>query len=124
MTSSNTLCAVAGLLALAACDMQVDVDETNNMAADAGASQTATAEVAGNMVSSDAPGVDIKVALPAGIKTGVNVESDSDLIYPGSTLSGIRIAAGEGKSDGRVEVRFIHADAPDEIAAWYRDNAG
>lgn len=122
MTDSKRYCAIAAVLALAGCDMTIDTTEDNKATEQTGAETQVEAEA--NMVSIDAPGVDIKVALPQGIRTNMNADNDSALLYPGSTLSGVHIAAGEGTGDGAVEIRFTNPDAPDKIAAWYRETAG
>lgn len=68
-------------------------------------------------VSFKAPGVDIKVSIPEGVRGETN--SEGDIIYPGAKMSGIHI---EGASSGRggVELRFTTPDAPEQVAAWYR----
>jgi hypothetical protein len=75
--------------------------------------------------SIDAPGFDMKIAIPEGMANRTNVDSDSDILYPGSTLSGMHVEADKdgGAKGGRsgVELRFTSADAPDKIAAWYRE---
>ena len=72
-----------------------------------------------------APGFDMKIDIPAGVTS--RGESDSDLLYPGSTLSGMHVEAGKdsakGKGSGGVELRFTTADSADKVAAWYRDPA-
>jgi hypothetical protein len=72
-----------------------------------------------------APGFDMKIDIPAGVTS--HGDSDSDMLYPGATLSGMHIegskGGGDGKGDAGIELRFTSPDAPDKVAAWYRDPA-
>jgi hypothetical protein len=72
-----------------------------------------------------APGIDMKIDIPAGITS--HGDSESDLLYPGSTLTGMHVqgsdaAAGAAGKAG-IELRFTSFDPAAEIAAWYRDPA-
>ena len=77
--------------------------------------------------SIDAPGFEMKVEIPSGIASRAKVESDGDdgdIVYPGSTLSGLHVEGGrKGEGGSAVELRFTSGDTPERIAAWYRDPA-
>ena len=111
---------IAGLLAavaLAGCEAKIggkDEAPAGNVSAEGKAEQ--------DMVSIKAPGVDIKVDLPDSIRDSASVESDSELLYPGSKVGGVHIEAG-GNDQGAVEIRFSTPDDPAKVAAWYRDAA-
>jgi hypothetical protein len=71
----------------------------------------------------DVPGFNLKLKVPLDRAT---TDSQSKLLYPGSTVTGIYVAAGpdsKAGSEGEVELRFASPDAPDKIAAWYRDQS-
>lgn len=76
-------------------------------------------------VSINAPGFQMKINIPEGLRREANIQDDSGVIYPGSTVTGIHVEGGRerGKSDGEVELRFASADAPDRVAAWYQEPA-
>ena len=109
---------ILGVLALsAACDAQGGED-----GGQAGAGNvSAEGKAAENTFSIKAPGVDIKVDIPASARDDMNADGDSDLLYPGAALGGVHIEGGKG--GGAVELRFSSADAPDKLFAWYRDPA-
>ena len=108
-----------GALALtAACEAKIG----GNEARDAGGEVSAEGKAEEDKVTIKAPGVDIKVDIPDSIRERAEVESDSDLIYPGSKVGGVHIEAGESDG-GAVEIRFSSADPVDKVAAWYRDPA-
>ena len=70
------------------------------------------------------PGFDFKVNIPEGMATEAG-DSDNNLLYPGAKLSGMHIEAGQAKGNAGaasgVELRFTSTDAPEKVAAWYRD---
>jgi hypothetical protein len=76
-------------------------------------------------ISVKAPGLDLAISLPKEMTGEAKVGRDSKVLYPNATLAGMAIAAGEGGKGGdtEVEMRFRTADAPDRVAAWYRDPA-
>lgn len=118
MTGARLFPLLGALALAAACEAKIDRDE----AGDAQGEITAEGKAEENKVTIKAPGVDIQVDIPEGIRAGADVESDSDLIYPGSRLGGVHIEAGSN-DQGAVEIRFSSADATDKVAAWYRDAA-
>ena len=115
------LAATSAALALTACEARFgnDVQPTGNGSAENKAEE--------GQVSINAPGVQMKINIPEGLRHEASIHDDSGLIYPGSTMSGMDIEgsrAGEhGKSDGQVELRFASTDGPDVVAHWYQDPA-
>jgi hypothetical protein len=78
------------------------------------------------IISVKAPGVDISISVPKELTGEAKAGKDSKVLYPGATLAGMAIAAGEKDHKGGdtdVEVHFRTADPPDTVAAWYRDPA-
>ena len=112
--------AVTAMALLGACEARIGRDDK------AGASERAQAAAGGaeeGTFSIDAPGFDLKINIPEGMKDGM-VNSDSEILYPGAQLSGMHVNAdGQGNARDKVELRFTSADAPDKVAAWYRDGA-
>ncbi len=112
------LSALAALLLLSACEARIGRDD-GGKAAEApaeGQSEEGTFSI-------DAPGFAMKIDIPEAIANKAEIDSDSGILYPGSELSGMHIQASEGGDRGSVELRFTSADAPDKVAAWYRDPA-
>jgi hypothetical protein len=117
--------AAAGLLALlGGCDG--DRDEKPADRVDAG-TETAQAPADGKAedgrLSIKGPGFDLKVNIPEGVSNPA--DSENELLYPGSTLSGMHIEAGgttgNAKANGGVELRFISSNPLETVAGWYRD---
>ena len=118
-TSALLPLAAAAALALTACDARFGND------AEPGGNGSAENKAQDGEVSINAPGFQMKINIPEGIRREANIRDDSGIIYPGSTMSGIHVEGGRerGKSDGEVELRFTTRDAPDRVAGWYRDPA-
>lgn len=118
-TKLLTSAAAVAALALAACDAR-----TGN-GADANRSAEGKAEE--GRLTVHTPGMDLKVNIPAPLRRGAGMHSEGDLVYPGSTMAGVHVESGpdqgEGRSQGGVELTFHSADAPDQVARWYRDPA-
>jgi hypothetical protein len=78
-------------------------------------------------VSINAPGVQMKINIPEGLRHETSIHDDHGLIYPGSTMSGMHVEGSregeQGKSEGEVELRFASTDGPDKVAHWYQDPA-
>ena len=118
---------LAGLfLLLGACEARIGKGESEagneTEAAEAGAAGKSEA----GKLSIEAPGFDMKINIPEGLAEQANMESDSELIYPGSTLGGMHIEAGAsaaGQKKGAVELRFESGDPLEKVAGWYRDPA-
>lgn len=115
------LAAVAAL-ALAACEARFGNDAaTGNESADASAEGKAEK----GRLSVHAPGFDLKINIPEGIRREADMEGDNDIIYPNSTFSGMHVEGGrdDSRSDGQVELAFTSVDPPDLVARWYQDAA-
>ncbi|MFC7498932.1 hypothetical protein ACFQRC_06830 [Enterovirga sp. GCM10030262] len=129
MNRTSFVAALCAASLLAACEAKIGKEDAAAPTADAdGAREEISAEgkAEEGQFSINAPGFDLKFDIPDGLAERAEVESDSDILYPGSSLSGLHIEAGErsdGRDRGAVELRFASADAPDKIAAWYRDPA-
>ena len=119
MKKSALLPLAAAALALGACEARLG----NDAAPQGNGSARNKAEE--GEVSINAPGFQMKINIPEGLRREANIQDDSGVIYPGSTVTGIHVEGGRerGKSDGEVELRFASADAPDRVAAWYQDPA-
>jgi predicted small secreted protein len=112
--------ASAAALALTACDARFgnDVQPTGNGSAENQAQE--------GELSINAPGVQMRINIPEGLRHEASIHDDSGLVYPGSTMSGMHIEGareGQTKSDGEVELRFASNDGPDVVAHWYQDPA-
>ena len=124
MVRARICAAVAVVALLCACDVRGKTDEADNKAAGAPASAEGKAEE--GKFSIKMPGLDMSLSLPKGMADEARAERDSKILYPGATLRGMAIAAGQssGKGgDSEVEIRFSTPDPPDRVAAWYRDPA-
>jgi hypothetical protein len=106
----------AAALALTACQARF-----GNDAAPSG-NGSAENKAEEGQVSISAPGVEMKIDVPEGLRQEMHMNDDSGLIYPGSRMSGVHVEGGreKGRSDGEVELRFNSADAPDVVARWYQ----
>ena len=105
---------------LCACQAKPDRDEGNS--ADEQISAEGKAE--DGKVSIKAPGFDLKFTLPKGVTSEARAERDSKLLYPGSVVRGMAIAAGPGDGkDSEVEFGFSTPQPIDTVVAWYRDPA-
>lgn len=111
--------AAAAALALTACEARFGNDARPS------ANGSAENKAEEGQLSINAPGVEMKINIPEGLRREAHMNDDSGLIYPGATMSGIHVEGGreEGKSDGEVELRFNSADPPDTVARWYQDPA-
>ncbi len=120
-----TLCtALAAAASLCACDSEARLDEPDNPVAESNVSAEGKAEE--GKISLKMPGVDMTLSLPKGVADEARAERDSKLLYPGSTLRGMAVAAGpdsDKSGDSEVEIRFSTLDPLDKVAAWYRDPA-
>jgi hypothetical protein len=77
-------------------------------------------------ISIKAPGVDLSIVAPKELAGAARAGRESKVIYPGSSVSGVAIAASQSKGQGGdtdVEARFQSADPPEKVLAWYRDPA-
>ena len=123
--SRPSLCtAFAAAALLFACDSKAPQEEAVDDPAGNQASAEGKAEE--GKISHKMPGLDMTLSLPKGVTDEARAERDSKLLYPGSTLRGMAIAAGpdsDKSSDSEVEIRFSTPDPVDTVAAWYRDPA-
>jgi hypothetical protein len=124
MAASKILCLTA-IAFLGACHVDrghgpdSDVAENNQSVSAEGKAKAGT-------ISVKAPGVDISISVPKELSGEARVSKDSKVLYPGSTLGGMAIAAGDKDGQGGdtdVEVRFQSSDSPENVARWYRDPA-
>jgi hypothetical protein len=123
--SRPRLCtALAAAALLCACDSSARPDEPDNPADNSHVSAEGKSEE--GKISLKMPGVDMTLSLPKGVADEARAERDSKLLYPGSILRGMAIAAGpdsDKSGDSEVEIRFSTPDPVDKVAAWYRDPA-
>ena len=126
MATLKLLAPMFAMALLSACEARFGKDAESGEAAAKGKGQAATASVEGKakegQFSIDTPGFDMKIDIPAGVTS--HGDSDSDVLYPGSTLSGMHIQGNEGGARGKdnagIELRFTTPDALEKVAAWYR----
>jgi hypothetical protein len=122
MTLSKSLPAIAALVLLAACEARF-----GNDAAEVSENATAAGRAEEGRLTVEAPGFNMQIDIPEGIRASAEMDGDDGLIYPGSTFGGIHVQGrperAGGESDGEVELRFATGDAVDRVVAWYRDPA-
>lgn len=116
---------IAMLAATAACDVEIGDGKEASASASAAGAPTAEGRAQESTFSLNVPGFNMKVPIPEGIRNNAKIDSDGEMLYPGSTFSGMHVEGGKkGQSDdGAVEIRFTSADSPEKVAAWYRDPA-
>jgi hypothetical protein len=118
---------LAGVALLTACEGRLGEDgETGSREAPGRESApTASGKSEEGKLSIKAPGFDMKINIPQALAD--RTDTDSELIYPGASLSGMHIEAGAernaGKRNSGVELRFTSSDPINKVAAWYRDPA-
>jgi hypothetical protein len=119
MVRANLAIGVAAAL-LGACEVSVN---RNGDKAEGDGNAAAQGAVRDGEISIDTPGFDMKVDIPDAIRS--EISGDSDIVYPGSTVSGLNVTANSDNGKGRssVRMRFTSPDAPDKVAAWYREPA-
>ncbi|MDT9599235.1 hypothetical protein [Sphingosinicella rhizophila] len=115
--------ALAGMLLLSACDGDTGDLGGNRLASDAPVDVSAEGQAKDGRISMKGPGFDFAINLPGGLADHANVDGDDKILYPGSSISGMHIAAGEDGGKGGVELRFTSRDPLDKVVAWYRDPA-
>jgi len=78
-------------------------------------------------VTIEAPGFNMSIDIPEGVRAHSDMDDENGLIYPGSTFSGVHVVGRpegpDGNSEGEVELRFSTGDGTDRVVAWYRDPA-
>lgn len=126
MPAGKTLSLICALAFLSACEMKVHKDGDGEAGKGGGkAAASAEGKAKEGQFSINTPGFDMKIDIPASLASHTN--SDSDVLYPGSSLSGMHIEGSKGGADGKenagIELRFTTPDAAEKVAAWYRDPA-
>jgi hypothetical protein len=114
-----TLLVGAGLLA-AGCEAKIGNGQD---AVDSNGSASAEGKAEEGQIAFSTPGFDVKMNVPL---DRAETDDQGKILYPGSKVTGLYIAANpdsKSGSDGEVELRFATPDAPDKVAAWYRDPA-
>lgn len=117
--------AIAALL----CGCEAKIGKGDEAAAagngSAGNAPVAEAKAEDGKISLKAPGVDLSINIPEGVAGHMTADADDSILYPGSRIAGLAIAAtGEPKAGGDgADIGFTSADAPDKLLAWYRDPA-
>jgi hypothetical protein len=109
----------AGLLA-AGCDARFGNGQDST---DSNGQTSAEGKAEEGQIAFSTPGFDVKMNVPL---DRAETDDEGKILYPGSKVTGLYIAANpdsKSGSDGEVELRFATPDAPDKVAAWYRDPA-
>lgn len=122
MMMSKCVPAIAALTLLTACEARF-----GNDAGEVSVNATAAGRAEEGRLTVEAPGFNMQINIPEGIRTRAEMDDENGLIYPGSTFGGIHVQGGlegpAGERDGEVELRFSTGDAADRVVAWYRDPA-
>ena len=125
MYRAKHVAALSAAILLVACEARIGRED--EQAANGSEAANATASAAGQAESGqfsiDAPGFDLSFDIPEGMTGRADIDSDSDVLYPGARLTGLHIQAEEGSGRDSVELRFASSDPPRVIADWYRDPA-
>ena len=118
--------ALVALIGLAACEARIGKEDEAAENVTSAAPVSAEGKAEEGQFSIDAPGFDLKFEIPSGMAERAEVDADSEIVYPGSKLSGMHVEAGaevQGQENSGVELRFTSPDDPATVAAWYRDPA-
>lgn len=122
MRLTHLATSIAAVAALTACEARL-----GNDAPPVAENATAAGRAEEGRLTIEAPGFNMSVSIPEGLRGDANMDDDSDLIYPGSTFGGIHVQGGTERPGrdrgGEVELRFTTGDAIDRVVAWYRDPA-
>lgn len=122
MSSLRLLSVLPVAILLAACDARIGSD-----APPVEADATAAGKAEEGRLTIAAPGFNMSIQIPEGIRANAEMDASDGLIYPGSTFGGIHVQgrpdSAQGQGNGEVELRFSTSDSPDRVAAWYRDPA-
>jgi hypothetical protein len=113
----------AAALLLGACEARVGGNEGEPIPENAAIPENAQA-VEGQIAFKGA-GVEFKLPVPE-MGNEARADDGDGLVYSGATITGLNIdaTAADGKDGGAVvSMRFTSGDAPEKVAAWYRDPA-
>lgn len=109
------------LILLSACEMRI-----GNDAGRVADNASAAGRAENGQLTVEAPGFNLSVAIPEGVSERGRVDDENGLVYPGARVAGVHVQGQReerGAHGGEVELRLTSADAPDRVAAWYRDPA-
>ncbi|MDQ4088426.1 MAG: hypothetical protein M3177_10525 [Pseudomonadota bacterium] len=122
MKIAPLLVCTCALAALAACETRV-----GNDAAPVAENATAADRAEEGRLTVEAPGFNMSINIPESVRADARAEEDSGLLYPGSVLAGMHVQGrpdgASGSRGGEVEMRFTTPEAPERVAAGYRDPA-
>lgn len=122
MSLSRLLPVAAAAILVTACEARI-----GNDAAPVAENASASGRAEEGKVTIEAPGFNMSVDIPEGIRASAHMDEDSGLLFPGATFSGIHVQGRpedtHGQSHGEVELRFTTGEGPDRVVAWYRDPA-
>ena len=120
MSVSKLVPAMAAAALLVACEARI-----GNDAPPVAENATADGRAEEGRFTIEAPGFNMSINIPEGIRARAEMDEQGGLIYPGSTFGGMHVQGGpegtDGDRDGEVELRFTTGDAPGQVVAWYRD---
>lgn len=109
----STFSYALSLMALAACSSQTEEQEAANAALD----------LSEGSVSISAPGFNMALDIPPGVARNVDIDSDSNVVFPGSKVGAIRLNSDPAKGSDQLEIDFASERPIEEIASWYADPA-
>lgn len=122
MAGLRWLAVMAIALATGGCEARF-----GNDAGEVPANASADGKAEAGRLTVQAPGFNLSVQIPEGVRSRTQMGEDNGLIYPSSTFEGVHVQGGpagpDGDSHGEVELRFSTSDAMDRVVAWYRDPA-
>lgn len=114
--------AIAAIALLGACEARI-----GNDAPPIAENASAAGRAEEGRVTIEAPGFNMSINIPEGLRSEANMDDNDGLIYPGSNFSGIHVLGRDHEKAGgdrsEVELRFTSADPIDRVVAWYRDPA-
>lgn len=116
--------AMLGIVLLAGCDARIGNDSKPDTNVNADAPAEGKSEE--GKISLKAPGFDVAIRIPEGLSERTSADPDNKLLIPGSTVSGLHVAAAMGdgsKEKSGVELRFTSSEPLEKVLAWYRDPA-
>ena len=124
MRRAGLILATGAAALLAACQAD-EAEEAEREEANGAAAASAEGKAEEGRISVKAPGFDLAINLPRQMADEAT-DRDNKILYPGSTIRGIHLAAAPGKGGeegSEVDMRFASTDPVDKLLAWYRDPA-